>query len=191
MSPLPETSQGNKHLLVLMDHFTKWCEMFPTQDQKAHTVAEILVSKVFSRFGPPTVLHSDQGRNFESNVMQEICDLMGIHKSRTTAYHPQCDCLVERQNRTLQDVLSAYVSLHRDDWDLWVDLAVYSYNTSRHESAGFSPYELVFGRIARTPLELDLGLPLKDPQTQSEYSEKLRKQLYSLKQTAEEHLAHS
>ena len=191
MGPLPETSRGNKHLLVLMDHFTKWCEVFPTRDQKAHTVAEILVSKVFSRFGPPTVLHSDQGRNFESNVMQEICDLMGIRKSRTTAYHPQCDGLVERQNRTLQDVLSAYVSSHRDDWDLWVDLAVYSYNTSRHESTGFSPYELVFGRIARTPLEVDLGLPLKDPQTQSEYSDTLRKQLYSLKQTAQEHLAHS
>ena len=97
IGPLPETSQGNKHLLVLMDHFTKWCKVFPTRDQKAHTIAEILVSKVFSRFDLPAVLHSDQSRNFESNVMQEICDLMGIHKSCTTAYHPQCDGLVERQ----------------------------------------------------------------------------------------------
>ena len=57
MGPLPETSQGNKHLLVLMDHFTKWCKVFPTRDQKAHTIAEILVSKVFSRFDLPAVLY--------------------------------------------------------------------------------------------------------------------------------------
>ena len=80
MGPLPETTQGkNKHLLVIMDHFTKWCEVFPTKDQKARTVAEILVSKVSSRFGPPTVIHFGQGRNFESNLMHEICCLMGVH----------------------------------------------------------------------------------------------------------------
>ena len=155
MGPLPETLRGNKHLLVVMDHFTKWCEVFATPDQKAKTVAAILVSRVFSRFGPPTVLHSDQGRNFEGNLMKEICTLMGIYKSRTTACHPQCDGQVERQNRTLQDMLSAFVSQNRNDWDLWVNLAAYAYNTSIHESTGYSPYELVFGRVARTPVEVD------------------------------------
>ena len=66
MGPLPETSQGNKHILVVVDHFTKWCEAFATPYQKATTVAPLLISKIFSRFGPPAVLHSDQGRNFES-----------------------------------------------------------------------------------------------------------------------------
>ena len=185
MGPLPETARGNKHLLVVMDHFTKWCEVFPTKDQKAHTVAHILVSRVFSRFGPPHVIHSDQGRNFESNLMQEVCQLMGIHKSRTTAYHPQCDGLVERQNRTLQNILAAYVSDHQDDWDQWVSLAVYAYNTSTHESTGLSPYELVFGRIARTPLEFDLDLPLKNPCSQSEYVRSVRANLQSFKQVAQ------
>ena len=94
-----------------MDHFTKWCEAFPTKDQKASTVAEILVSQVFTRFGPPTVIHSDQGQNFESNLLQEVNNLMGVHKSRTTAYHPQCDGLVQRQNRTLQEMLASFVFL--------------------------------------------------------------------------------
>ena len=70
MGPLPETPRGNEHLLVIGDHFTKWCEAFPTKDQKAQTVAHILVSKLFSRFGPPEVLHSDQGTNFESNLLK-------------------------------------------------------------------------------------------------------------------------
>ena len=94
MGPLPETSRGNKHLLVVMGHLTKWREVFPTKDQQAKTVAEILVNRVL----PPVVIHSDQGRNFESHIMQEVCRLMGTHKSRTTAYHPQCDGLVEHQN---------------------------------------------------------------------------------------------
>ena len=191
MGPLPETTRGNKHLLVVMDHFTKWCEVFPTQNQRASTVADILVNRVFSRFGPPTIIHSDQGRNFESNLMQEVCSLMGIHKSRTTAYHPQCDGQVERQNRTLQEMLAAFVSEHKDDWDTWVSLAVYAYNTSCHESTGFSPYELVFGRSPRTPLELDLDIPLKHPCSQSEYSQSVRKVLHSFNHKARANLQQS
>ena len=85
MGPLSETANGNRHILVMMDHFTKWCEALSTKDQKASTVAKILVSWVFSRFGPPVVLHSDQGRNFDSTLMHEIYDMIGIKKSRTTA----------------------------------------------------------------------------------------------------------
>ena len=104
MGPLPEGSRGNKDILVLMDHFTKWCEAFTTSDKKSATVAKILVNRVFSRFGPPVVLHSDQEANFESTIMHEVCNIMGITKSITTAYHVQ----VERQNRTLQGILAAF-----------------------------------------------------------------------------------
>ncbi len=83
MGPLPETGRGNRHILVLMDHFTKWCEAFPTPDQKASTVAKLLVDKVFSRFGPPVVLHSDQGANFESTLMHEVCDVMHGHNKNS------------------------------------------------------------------------------------------------------------
>lgn len=110
MGPLPETVHGHRYILVLMDHFSKWSEEFSTKDQKASTVAAILLHKVFSRFSPPQVLHSDQGANFESNLMHELCDLMGISKAQTSAYHPQCDGQVERHNRTLQDMLSAFAS---------------------------------------------------------------------------------
>jgi hypothetical protein len=121
MGPLPETSHGNKHILLVVDHFTKWCEAFATPDQKATTVAPLLISRIFSRFGPPAVLHSDQGRNFESILMHAICDAMGITKTRTTAYHLQYDGQTERQNRTLQSMLSSFVSSRKDDWDSWLD----------------------------------------------------------------------
>ena len=189
MGPIKETDRGNKHILVLMDHFTKWCEAFPTKDQKAPTVAHVLVSRVFSRFGPPTVLHSDQGRNFDSTLMHEVYNLMGIKKTRTTAYDPQCDGLVERQNRTLQNILSSFVSEHSVDWDQWIDQAVFAYNTSVHESTGMSPYEMLFGRPARMPIEVELGVPLRNPSSQSDYSQSLRKALSYSNQLAQRNLA--
>ena len=184
MGPLPETSRGNKHLLVVMDHFTKWCEVFPTKDQKASTIADIRVTRVFRRFDPPTIIHSDQGRNFESNIMQEICRLMRIHKSRTTAYRPQCDGPVEQQNRTIQEILASFVSQHQSDWDNWVSLAVFAYNTSRNQSTGFSPCEMAFGRDLRTPLEIDLGLLLTNPCSQSEHTKSIRSALPSINNAA-------
>ena len=179
MGPLAETARGNRHILVIGDHFTKWYEAFPTKDQKAQTVANILVSRLFSRFGPPQILHSDQGTNFESNLIKSICDLMGIQKTRTTAYHPQGDGQIERQNRTLQEILSTFVSEHPDSWDLYVDQAVFAYNTSHHEATGFSPYELVFGRVARMPIEIDLGVPLRDARSQSDYVQSVRQSIRS------------
>ena len=106
---MPETTQGSRHILVMMDHFSKWCEAFPTRDPKASNVAKIFVARVFSRFGPPAVLHSDQGRNFDTTLMHEIYGIMGIKKSRATAYHPQGDAQVERQNRTLQEIIANFV----------------------------------------------------------------------------------
>ena len=189
MGPLPETSRRNKHILVIVDHFTKWCEAFATPDQKASTVAPILVSRIFSRFGPPAVLHSDQGRNFESTLLHEICNFMGITKTRTTSYHPQCDGQTERQNRTIQAMLSAFASNRRDDWDLWLDSVTFAYNTSRHDALGISPYEVVFGQLPRLPVELELGMPLTNPSTQSEYLVSARSAFNDVRRIAEEHLS--
>ena len=94
--------------------------------------------------------------------MHEIYNMMGLKKTRTTAYHPQCDGLVERQNRTLQAIKSNFVSEHSLAWDNCLDQAVFAYNTSVHESTGFSAYELVFLRPGRMPIEIELLLPLQN-----------------------------
>lgn len=101
LGPLPVTDYGNRYILVVSDYFTKWVEAFPMPDQEASTVAELLVKEVVCRFGVPLIIHSDQGRNFESAVFTEVCELLGMQKTRTTAYHPQSDGMVERFNRTL------------------------------------------------------------------------------------------
>ena len=84
--------------------------MFAIPNQEAKTVAEKLrVKEVISRYGAPERIHSDQGRNFEAQLFQEICVLFNMDKTRTSPYHPESDGMVERMNRTLQDMLAKYV----------------------------------------------------------------------------------
>ena len=115
MGPLPTTESGQKYILVVGDYFTKWTEAFPLPNQEAKTVAEKLVNEVISRFGAPERIHTDQGRNFEAQLFKEMCNLFSIEKTRTTPYHPQSDGMVERMNRTIQDMLAKYVAEHQRD----------------------------------------------------------------------------
>ena len=88
LGPLPKTDAGNQYILVAQDYFTKWPKAFALTDQQAFTVADVLVNQFFTWFGIPMELHSDQGRNFKSETLQEVCRLLGISKTRTTPYHP-------------------------------------------------------------------------------------------------------
>ena len=84
LGPLPITETGNKYILIVADYFTKWVEAYPMPNQEATTVAELLVKQFICRFGVPLLIHSDQGRNFESELFAEMCRLLGIKKTRTT-----------------------------------------------------------------------------------------------------------
>ena len=122
---------------------------------EACTVAKILVDEVLCRFG----IHSDQGRQFESNLFREMCKLLGIEKTRTTPYHPQSDGMVERFNRTLATMLTAYVSTNQRDWDDQLPYVMMAYRSAEHETTSMSPNMLMFGREVSTPLDLMFELP--------------------------------
>ena len=85
--PLPTSKRGNKYILIVGDYFTKWVEAYPLQDQRAETIAMVFVREFVSRFGVHLQLHSDQGRNFESVLFNDVCNLLGMDKTRTTALH--------------------------------------------------------------------------------------------------------
>ena len=87
---------------------------------------------MFLRFSPPEQLHSDQGRQFESRLLAEVCKLLHIRKSRTTAYHPQSDGLAERWNRTLLSMLATCVDNRPEDWEQYMKKVCVAYNTSTH-----------------------------------------------------------
>ena len=108
------TSWGNRYVLV-MDCFARWTEACPLPDKTAQSVADAFFNQIVCRFGMPIVIHSDQGREFENIIMQELCILCGSHKTRTTPYHPESDGLVECFNRTLPMMLAMFASKNRED----------------------------------------------------------------------------
>jgi len=157
LGPLVKSEGGNSYILVIGDHFTKWMEVYTIPNQEAVTVARKLVDQFFCHFSAPEQLHSDQGKQFESTVMQEVCRLMGIRKSRTSPYHPQCDGQVERSNCTLLDMLATASQNHPFDWEEQLPKVCMAYNTSVHASTGYTPFFLMFGRQARLPIDLVYG----------------------------------
>ena len=176
LGPLPESKNGNRYVLVIGDYFSRWMEALPVPNQEASTVAEKLVDEVFLRFSPPEQLHSDQGRQFESNLVREVCKLLHINKSRTTPYHPQCDGLVEQFNRTLLHMLATCTEDHPGDWEQHIRKVCMAYNVSVHPSTGFSPFYLMFGRQARLPIDLIYGTgpQVMENQSVGEYAASLK-----------------
>lgn len=122
---------------------------------EAEKVADVFVHHFICRFGTPDILHTDQGRNFDSALIKAMCKLLGIKKTRTTAYHPQSDGLVERFNCTFLNLLKYDAS----NWDLHLPLLMLAYRTSVQESNGYTPFQLVFGRDVRLPIDVMVGLP--------------------------------
>ena len=128
--PYHVSKKGNRYILVVSDYFTKWVDAFPLKTQEATHVAEVLVDRFIALLGVPLQLHSDNGSNFESKVFQEVCNLLGIEKTRTTARRPQSDGMVDRANRTIQNMIASYVSDKQDDWDEHLPLLMLAYRSA-------------------------------------------------------------
>ncbi|XP_017298817.1 protein NYNRIN-like [Diaphorina citri] len=157
LGPFPETNSGNRYILVIKHYFSKWPEAFAIPNQEATTVADCLINHWVSRFGVPLELHSDLGRNFESQVYQEVCSVLWIKKTRTTPLHPQSDGMVERFNRTLHEHPRKVVDDHQREWNKHIPLFLLAYRSSTHNSTGQSPALIIFGKEMRLPSELRFG----------------------------------
>ena len=155
----PVTEKGNKYILVIQDYFSKWVECFAMPNMEASTVARIMVNEVVARFGIPNLIHSDQGRQFESALFKEMCKLLQIEKTRTTTYHPQSDGMVERFNRTLASMISMFVNENHSDWDELLPFLTMAYRATEHETTGISPNLLMLGRETTTPLDIAFEMP--------------------------------
>ena len=166
---LEPSSDGREYVLIVTDVFSKYTQAFPTRDQQASTVAGILVTGWFYRFGVPARLHSDQGRSFEGELIRQLCHLYGIQKSRTTPYHPQGNGQCERFNRTLHDLLRTLPFGQKRNWPSYLPHLMFSYNTSVHQSTGESPFLLMMGFEPNLPIDFVLGR-VKEPANGSVHS---------------------
>ena len=142
----PKTAKGNMYVLIIGDYFTKWVEAYPMSDMEATTIAKCLYDYICC-FGAPDMLHTDQGRNFESALISELCKSLGITKTRTTLYHPQSDRMIECFNRTLLSMLSMVLGEEgEENWEVALLAVMLAYRSSPHQTTHQSPFMLTFGK---------------------------------------------
>ncbi|GFR82442.1 Pol polyprotein [Elysia marginata] len=154
LGPLKKSKQGNVYILVMVDQFTKWVECIALPNQTAELTAKTAVIEFFMRFGLPFQIHTDQGRNFESGLFRQICELLRIHKTRTTPYRPSANGQVERYNRTLANAIRCFVNKRQNDWDEWLPQLTSALRASINRQTGFTPNRLMLGRETVQPIHL-------------------------------------
>ena len=161
---LPVTTSGNKYVIVFADYLTKWVEAYPTPDQTAMTIARLFVDNIVCRHGIPEQLLSDRGSNFLSELIQGICDLLGVKKLNTSGYHPQTDGLVEKMNSTIVNLIAKCCDTWKHDWDEHLQTLLFAYRSSVQDSTLESPFFMLYGRDPRIPTSTVLS------QTRSVYN---------------------
>ena len=159
LGELPLTERGNRYILIVSDYFTKWTECFAIPNMEARTVADVIVRETITKFGVPSLIHMDRGRQFEGQLFTEMCKMLNIKKSRTTPYHPQSDGMVEWFNKTLVRTLKTYVNEHHSDWDDYLPFVTMAYTSVEHETTGCSPNYLMLEREVHTPLDNMYEIP--------------------------------
>ena len=171
--PFIQTSRGNRVILVISDYFSKWTQAVPLPNHEASTVAEALVTHWISLWGCPYSIHTDKGTDFESKLMHELCNVLGIEKTRTTSYHPASDGQVERDNATIQQLVNA-IGDNYEEWDLYLPLAMMAYRATRHDTTGESPNMMLTGRQMTLPLDVMIkDEDVREPENSSKYVRRL------------------
>ena len=189
VGPLTMTENGNKYILTIQDDLSKYSLAIPIETTDAKTVCEKFVEYFISKFGMPQCILTDQGTNFTSEIFHNLCKLFKIKKINSTAYHPQTNGALERSHQTFKDYLKHFINPNQTDWDKWIHLSTFSFNTTHHTSNNFTPHELIFGNEAKIPSSLKL-----DPKFSysfDDYINDLKTRLQSSWKIAKENLIHS
>ena len=148
---------------MAVDHVSRYPEAVPLKNIDTETVAEAMVD-MFSRVGVPQEVLHDLGTQFVSEVMKEVSWLLSIKELTSTPYHPICNGLVERFNGTMKQMLKRLCTEEPRDWDRYINALLFAYREVPQESTGFSPFELLYGRTVRGPMQILRNMWTKEQQ---------------------------
>ena len=152
--PLPLTQNGNEYIIVLGDYYSKWVDAWAVLNHTAQTVADKIITEFFTKFGCPAQIHTDQGREFQSELFRLVCEKFGIEQTRTCPYRQNSDGLVERFNRMLKQMLRIFSAENPKDWDDHLPYLLMAYRSSQHKSTGCTPNLLFLQREITCPVDL-------------------------------------
>lgn len=184
-----QTDKKCVDVLVVTDHFSKLAHAFPCKNQSAKQVARRLWNDFFCVYGFPKRIHSDQGANFESQLIKELLEMAGVQKSHTTPYHPMGNGITERYNRTLGNMIRSLPPNYKARWPQMLQTLTFCYNCTEHETTGFAPFYLMFGRIPRLPVDVVFQQVLHNTSVvdHSEFVARLRHDLAEAARIAQKH----
>lgn len=179
LGPFCETPRGHKYVLMVIDQFTRFLELIPLKTQEADVMAKAFFEGYVVRFGVPFIVHTDQGRNFESEMFQVFCSLMEISKTRTTAYRPSSNGQVERYNQLVTSFLRCFLGAKHSEWDIYLPVLGMSIRSTVNRSTGFTPNFLRFGQEINLPVDIVFDFPggRKQFNSPSEYLKHLMPQM--------------
>lgn len=194
VGPLPKTKKGNQYILTVLCPTTRYPEAFPLKNISAKNVASHLIH-MFTQFGIPQEVQSDQGSNFTSNLFRQVLNELGIQQTLSSAYHPQSQGALERTHQTLKTMIRKFCYENSQEWDEGLPFLLFAIREAPHESINCSPFQLVFGRKVRGPLKVikDKLIGPSPPQlvTVSVYLEQLRDKLVKIREFASNNLIFS
>jgi hypothetical protein len=185
VGPLTETTNGNRYIIVATEYLTKWPEARAISDTKASTVAKFIYEEIICRHGAPKVLLSDRGSSFLNEVVDSLCNEMGIRHALASAYHPQTNGLTERFNKTLCETIAKYILQYNGEWDKFVQSALFAYRTKPQKSTKFTPFFLMYGRKEKTPLMLETTFEKEEEDLEWRVDEHVKQITERLGQTRE------
>ena len=151
--PFPITASGHRYILGVIDNFSKFCSLIPLKNAEAKTVCHALYSQWITVFGAPVEIKSDNGSSFRNRIKEELCELLGIKEIYSPPYYPQGNGLVERLFRTAKKLINASVVSNRKEWDDALPTVNMALRNSISQTTKFAPFEVVFGKTARLPLD--------------------------------------
>ena len=155
---LPTSSRGHDFIWVIVDRLTKMCRFISTKTTvTAPELARLFVESVYRLYGLPAHIISDRDRKFDSHFWRAVFKMLDTMLNLSTADHPQTDGQTERVNQVLEDMLRAYVSKRQSNWEDYLPILEFAYNSAKHATTRFSPFMLMYGFQPRSPVSVGLA----------------------------------